>query len=104
MGVHELKVRAHRERIIVELQSWHTALQLWRQSEAVKNLNSVLEGLRAALSNADLMVHICLAGRTVARLGPRAHPNLSARLLRLAPFELRPLMLGWTYLQNRRGN
>jgi hypothetical protein len=102
MGAHRLAVYAEREHLTVELQHWRTALRLWRQGTVLPNRSRLLEGVRVVLLHAGLTIHIRLAGRTVARLGAQARPNFSARLLRLSPFELRPFMLGWAYLQRSR--
>ena len=102
MGVHSLTMHAERAHITIELQHWRTALQLWYQRAVLNHRSGSLAGVQAALSNAGLTVQISLAGRTFARLGAQAQPNISARLLRLSPFELRPFMLGWACVHRSR--
>ncbi len=101
MGEHTVALQADHECITVELQHWRAGLQFWRQTVGCGASIGSLEGLREALLAADLTVCICLAGRTILRLGVHARPNISARLLKLGPVELRPLTLGWACLPRR---
>ena len=67
--------------------------RLWRCLPRRRARTAVLRRLHRGLGTSDLELRFSVAGRVIARLDGRVKSNLSARVLGLAPMELRPMAL-----------
>jgi len=59
----------------------------------------LLKHVQAALTKADLIVHIRVAKRVIALLTPRSRPTLLSKLSGVAPVEIKPLALLLAFLR-----
>ncbi|MFN3596833.1 MAG: hypothetical protein ACK41D_06145 [Rubricoccaceae bacterium] len=78
---HEVRVTGHGARVQVDVPDRATALRLARDARALGGPREALAALTGGLSEADVDVDVHVAGRRVARLGPRARPGAATRAL-----------------------
>ncbi len=89
----EISVKADGNVIELGMEKVTHGYALANRTMSRQNRAQFLEHLQAALTKADLTLHVRIAKRVVALLTPSSRPTLLAKLSGVAPVEIKPLAL-----------